>query len=561
MIRMRFAFFLFLCCATPLVAQKPSLTLSQPKGVELYDYQEFTIKVPRFQKDANPFVDARVTGTFGSGSAMWQNVEGYCDAADGSTFRLRFMPTVAGEQRYTISYVCQNQREVFTGTFQSTKGTRKGPVRVDAANPWHLQYEGTGEHFFWNGTTTYWMLGWRDEAVIMQSIDRLASKGVNRIRVAMDGRAHGGSRWNEHNVVECPEFTFKLNPWEAARPDDLDNPGFDVTRFNLAHWQKLDRLVARARERGILVSLIFYVDGLDHGCDPFKKERMGGPDEQRYYRFAAARYAAFENIMWDVANEYHLFRNEAWVNQMGAFLKEIDPWKHLISVHGHADFPFRKSPWVDVVLYQSWDECGGYDFMMDCRARQAATGRPLPQINEEYGYEGHYSVWGCGATAGKLAPDGRDANNRRQLAWEMCMAGCYQTTGERADDGTGAGKNTGGGWINGRGNDSMILLNYHKILAEAFKSVDYWRMEPHPELVASGNLCLAEPERTYLVYARLPHCRLKLPAGQKYDVEMLNPRTGERTKLPDADSDMDNYAWQYRRTLPGEDWVFILKRK
>jgi hypothetical protein len=538
---------------------EPKLSLSKPSGVQVYDYQEFTISLPKIPK-GNPYVDARVTGTFTCGDSTVQDVEGFCDAADGNTFRMRYMPTRAGQHRYTVTVAWGEVQKTFRGTFLAQKSTRNGPLRVDAAHPWHLQYEGSGQHFFWNATTAYWMLGWRSDTTMLGSLNRLADLGVNRIRVAINGRAHGGSRWNEVNVVECPEFTFKLNPWVAERPDDLDNPGFDVTRFNLAHWQKLDRLVALAQARGVVVSLIFYVDGLDHGCDPFKKPNMGNPDEQRYYRYAVARYAAFENVMWDVTNEYHLFRSEDWVNKMGLFLKKIDPYKHLISVHGHSDFPFRTASWVDVVLYQSWDECGGYDFMTECRAKQAATGRPLPQINEEYGYEGHYSVWGCGATAGKLPPDGRDANNRRQLAWEICMAGGYQTTGERADDGTGAGKNTGGGWINGRGNNSMILLGYHRILAEVFTEVEYWRMEPHPELVAGGNLCLATPGEQYLVYARLPHCRLRLPAGQRYSVVMIDPRTGQRTPQPDADSDVDNGAWQYRRTLSGEDWVFVLKR-
>jgi hypothetical protein len=539
---------------------EPTLTLSHPDSVELFDYQEIIIKLPQASA-GNPFTDAQFTGAFIYADTVLRNIAGFCDAADGRTFRMRFLANKKGGVRFDLTFIWGDQGYIFDGKFKIVASKRKGPLRVDTEHPWHLQHEGSGEHFFWNATTAYWMLGWKDERVIQQSIDRFASLGVNRIRVAINGRAHGGSRWNEKNVVECPQFTFKLNPWEAERPADLDNPGFDVTRFNLAHWQKLDRLVARAREKGIVVSLIFYVDGLDHGCDPFKKEKMGNADEQRYYAFAVARYAAFENVMWDVANEYHLFRDENWVNKMGQFIKDQDPWKHLISVHGNADFPFRTAPWVDVVLYQSWDECGGYDFVTECRRKQAASGRILPQINEEYGYEDHYSTWGCGATAGKEPPDGRNANNRRQLAWEMCLAGGYQTTGERANDGTGAGKNTGGGWINGRGNSQMVLLRYHRILRNVFEQTEYWKMEPHPELVASGNLCLAEPGRQYLIYARLPHCRVQLPAGQRYSVEMHNPRTGAVKRLPDADSDRDNNAWQYRHTLSGGDWVFILKRK
>src|SRR5262245_39127724 len=105
-------------------------------------------------------------------------------------------------------------------------------------------------------------------------------------------------------------------------------------------------------------------------------------------------------------------------------------------------------------MYQSWDEKGGYAFMRGNRDAQLAVKRPMPQINEEYGYEDHYPArWG----GGRKAP-ARSADNRRRLAWEMYMAGGYQTTGERADTGTGWGPDTGGGWINGRGDASMKML-------------------------------------------------------------------------------------------------------
>jgi hypothetical protein len=262
--------------------------------------------------------------------------------------------------------------------------------------------------------------------------------------------------------------------------------------------------------------------------------------------------------MWDVTNEYHLFRNEAWVDQMGNLLKRADPVKHLISVHGHADFPFRKSPWVDVVLYQSWDECGGYTFIRNCRDKQEAAGRIVPQVNEEYGYEDHYPIWGCGEGGTKLPPDGRSADNRSKLAWEIYMAGGYQTTGERADDGTGTGKDTGGGWINGRGNDSMTMLTSYKLIRNIFEQTQYWKMNPRNELVNYGNLCLAEEGKQYLVYSRLPYCRVTIPKGNVFSVTMFNPRTGEKKDLPASKENAE--FWQYPNDLSG-DWVFVLKKK
>jgi hypothetical protein len=539
-------------------SQKLEITTSKPQ-VELYDFQEISISIKKPNLKINPFKATQVSASFTDEKGETKTVEGFCDSQDGSLYKVRFMATKVGKYTFELSFTQNNKTQKNSGTFEAITSNRKGTLQLDKENPWHFKFD-NGDHYFWNSTTAYWMLGLKKEEEIMSSIDRLAGYGINRIRVAINGRAHGGNRWNEATVVESPNFTFKLDPWLAEKPGDLDAPNFDVTRFNTIHWQRLDRLIARAKEKGIVVSIIFYVDGLDHACDPFKKEKMGLEDEQMYYAYAAARYSAYENIMWDIANEYHLFRTPEWANKMGSYLKTKDPHNHLISVHGSAEFPFRKSPWVDVIMYQSWDECGGYDFMMNARKLQAETGRILPTINEEYGYEGHYSVWGCGATAGKDKPDGRSALNRSQLAWEMCMTGSYQTTGETAEYGTGSGEDTGGGWINGRGNDKMTMLRYYKIMKETFEKTQYWKLTPSSHLMNTGNLCLANDGQEYLIYSRLQHCRIKLAKGQKYSVTMIDPQTGQSTPLPDADSDVDNFGWQYRRNLT-QPMVFILKRK
>ena len=151
---------------------------------------------------------------------------------------------------------------------------------------------------------------------------------------------------------------------------------------------------------------------------------MGGPDEQRYYRYAVARFAPFCNVMFDVANEYRLFRDDPWADKMGSLIKQWDPYKHLASTHGHGDFRFGESKWADFAMYQCWDEHGGWAYMMKNREQQAKTGRIIPQINEEYGYEDHYPQgWG----ENRKAP-ARFAENRARLAWEIYLAGGYQTT-------------------------------------------------------------------------------------------------------------------------------------
>jgi hypothetical protein len=422
---------------------------------------------------------------------------------------------------------------------------------VDRDSPWHFRFDGTGEHFFWNATTCYWLLGWRDDATIEAILDRFARLKVNRIRVALCGRTTDGTRWDEPMVVNTSEFQFRLNPWKAQRPDSVENPGFDVTRYNLDLWRKCDRLMRAARDRQIIVSLIFYVDGRDPGVDPFGKDRMGCDDEKRYYRYVVARYAAFANVEWDVTNEYHLFRDEAWVEAMGRVIRQSDPYGHLISVHGKGDFPFRQADWVDFAMYQQWDESGGHGFLLKQRRLQAETGRPMPQINEEYGYEDHYPTrWG----GGRKAP-ARNADNRRRLAWGMCMAGGYQTTGERADQGTGKGPDSGGGWLNGRGDDRMVLLDGHAHLVACFTSLPFWRMEPRDDLVSPGAYCLAEPGQNYLVYLPRPvRVGVQLPDAQVFQARWFQPRTGQWLPIGEARGP----RWEAPAPPDPGDWALVL---
>jgi hypothetical protein len=153
--------------------------------VEVYDFVEVTVRVSA--PDAgNPFTEASVTGSFGpAGSAERLRVEGFCDSADGSVFRIRFMPWAPGDYTYSVTYSKSN----YDGTFRANAARRRGPIRIDPQYRWHFIWEGTGEHYFFNGTTAFWLMGWRDERVIRYSLERLHRLKVNRVRVLLSGRS------------------------------------------------------------------------------------------------------------------------------------------------------------------------------------------------------------------------------------------------------------------------------------------------------------------------------------------------------------------------------------
>ncbi len=534
------------------------ITLSQSaQSVESYDFVEITLNVTA-PDVGNPFTDASVEGQFGKvAESARLSVDGFCDSPDGSAFRIRFMPSSPGDYAYSVTYRQGSFTKSLSGAFKAANGNRRGIVRVDPQYPWHFIWSGTGEHFFWNATTAYWLMGWRDEKVITAAIDRLHRLKVNRMRVLIAGRSD--HTWSEP-VNSSGGWTYCLNPWPAQRPDDVSNPGYDYTRFDLPYWRKYERMLAYARQKDMLISAIFDIgDSPVHPVD-------GSEDELRYFRYAVARLSAFSNITWDLGNGSDWYREwPAWADKMGTLVKEWDPYDHLTSVHTEEVIHQpRTSPWFDMTLFQWWAR-PVHNWMLSQREEQARLGRIIPQVNEEYGYEDSYPHWSPNY------PDGQSADANRRAAWEIVMAGCYQTTGETAKRGTGAWPDTGGGWVNGRGDDSMVMLKGYAHMVDFFTSFAWWKTNPHDELVraeaqvpgaagksrvANRAYCLAEPEQLYVVYLPMGgSVAVNLAAGS-YDASWFNPRSGHWKTI----SRVEGPEW-ISPSAPGDgDWALLLKR-
>ena len=139
-----------------LVGAPKSVSFSQPAGnVEAYNYVEVAAQVD--EPDArNPFLEATLSGSFVKADGTdRKDVEGFCDSADGSAFRIRFMPASPGDYTWSATYRQGGAETMHTGTFRASASRRKGPMRVDPKYPWHFIWEGTGDHYFFNGTTAF----------------------------------------------------------------------------------------------------------------------------------------------------------------------------------------------------------------------------------------------------------------------------------------------------------------------------------------------------------------------------------------------------------------------
>ena len=528
--------------AAGLRAAPRAISVSQPPpSTEAYDFVQLDIHVDGADA-ANPFTDAAVRGWFEkAGGGKRLEVDGFCDSPNGDLFRIRFMPSAAGDYNYAVRYQQGGFEKTLTGTFRAVASRRRGPIRVDAQYPWHFIWEGTGEHYFFNGTTAFWLVGWKEDRVIDYTIDRLVALKINRLRVLLAGSAE--IFWGEP-VMLGQNFSYSLRPWLAKEPDNFSHPGLDFSRFNIPYWHKWERMLRYARERDMIVSVI--QDISTHKAQP----AAGSDDEHRYLHYAAARLGAFSNITWDLGDDLDSFRDETWAHATGTLLEGWDPYQHLASSHPvHREHQDRASAWFGFTSIQDWRR-PQHPLMLEEREIQKKTGRIIPQTNEEYGYEDHYPHWAPG-------PGSDSAETLRLMAWEIAMAGAYGTAGESSRRGTNIWPDTGGGWINGRGDDTQVMLKGYAHMVEFFTSFEWWKTEPHDELVSQGAFCLAKPGEIYAVY--LPKegtVTVKLEPGS-YRATWFSAFTGERVPLPDVQGP----TWTSPQTPGWLDWALLLEKK
>lgn len=212
-------------------------------SVACYDFVEVTLTITDGNL-AQPFKDAAVTGKFGPSGGTTLEFDGFCDAPDGSVFRIRFMPTQPGTHDYTVEYRAGGLTRTVSGRFEATASKRRGLLRADPLFPAHLQWVGTQERFFWSGLEAEG-LPRLDEAAMSAALENLDRSRITGLRVPLTSAAGSGA------------------------PD-------------LAAWSALERLTRLARARNMAVEVVL----------PANPQ----PDHTAY---AVARLAAFSNVIWE----------------------------------------------------------------------------------------------------------------------------------------------------------------------------------------------------------------------------------------------------------------------
>ena len=273
-------------------------------------------------------------------------------------------------------------------------------------------------------------------------------------------------------------------------------------------------------------------------------------DERRYFRYAANRLAAFSNITWDLGDDISLYRDLAWSHKTGTYLYECRP----LPSPGHAITRWtthqdRTAEWFGFTSFQEWSR-PQHGWMLRA-ARGAEEDRPdHPAGQRGVRLRGPLSQVGAelpgrrlgrraaphrlGHLHGRLLPDDRrDGPPRHRL-----LARHRRRLGQRPR------RRQHGACSNGYGH-----------IVDFFTSFDWWKTDPHDELVDNGASAWPSRARLYAVYLpRGGKVTVKLAAG-KYQAHWFNPRTGETKPLPAAAGP----SWTSPQSPDTHDWALLLR--
>ena len=330
--------------------------LANTNTVEQWGIFEIQLKSPT---NGNPFVDVRFSAVFDNGSKKIE-VPGFYDG-DG-IYRIRFSPDTQGEWHYETKanrWELTNKTGDFTVTPPNTGN--HGPVRVH--NTYHFAYA-DGTPFNEIGTTIY---NWLDtpEEVQEETLKTLAASPFNKARMLV----------TQQPASYMNKYPPPLWPFAGTPPHD-----WDYTRFNPEFFRHYEKRIGQLRDMGIEADVILF--------NPYGKwgfEKMDAAGDERYVRYVVARFGAYRNVWWSLANEYDFLRTktEADWDRLGTLLQQCDPHNRLRSIHnGNLLYDHNKS-WVTHVSMQNGvavENSGSAELYRDVYRK--------PVVYDEIKYEG-----------------------------------------------------------------------------------------------------------------------------------------------------------------------------
>jgi hypothetical protein len=467
-------------------------------SVEQWGIYEISLHGPT---NGNPFMNVQLSAKFERGDEH-VNVPGFYDG-DG-IYRIRFMPDTQGQWHYETHanvWPLTGKQGEFTVTPPGKNN--HGPVRVH--DTYHFAYA-DGTPFYPIGTTIY---NWLDApgSVQEQTLQTLAASPFNKARMLV----------TEQPTPYRNEFKPPLWPYVGTPPHDWDS-----NRFNPAFFQHYEKRIGQLRDLGIQADLILF--------NPYGKwgfNSMTPAEDELYVRYVVARFSAYRNVWWSLANEWDFLRTktEADWDRLGTLVEHCDPYAHLRSIHnGALLYDYGKS-WVTHASIQN-----GVAVQSPASAELYRDAWRKPVIYDEVKYEGDGKYRWADLTAQQMV----------HRFWCGIIGGTYVTHGDyfnTVDEDTWT---SFGGKITGHSEPRIAFLR--KILEAGPKSgldpIDKWN---EPNIAGQAG-------EYYLVYFDR-----EMPTNWTFQLYKRGVTDGMRFKVDVIDT------WNMTITpVPGE---FVAKKK
>jgi hypothetical protein len=252
--------------------------------------------------------------------------------------------------------------------------------------------------------------------------------------------------------------------------------------------------------------------------------------DDRYLRYVIARFSAYRNVWWSLANEYDLLRsktNADW-DRYARILAEYDAFDHLRSIHySHHQYEYGRGWCTHAGVQDSRLELGS-SWRSDWRK---------PVVFDECRYEGNIaSRWGN--ISG-------DAMTRR--FWQAAAQGCYGGHGETYLDPADTLWWSHGGVLHGSSTAKIAFLR--KLLEETIAlgpgPIGFTNFNDDPMGARRAN----DSAMFYYFDEHQPaEGTFTLPDGKIYAAEYIDTIQLTRTPLP------GDYSGKADVKLPGTPW-------
>lgn len=334
----------------------------------------------------NPYIERKITATF-EGKNEKIVVDGFYDG-DG-IYKVRFMPSFEGVYHYYVEGDFSDDLQIrdLTGDFEAVapKEGNHGPVHTAGM---HFAYA-DGTPYYSIGTTCYvWDL--QTDELIEETFKSLKESAFNKIRFCVFPKHY------DYNLREPRSYPYEGTPMDSSvltkenfgqYTFKTEGNNFDYTRFNPAHFRHIESLVKRLGEMGIEADLIVM-----HPYDRWGFSSMTKEQNALYWKYVIARFAAFRNIWWSLANEYDVFPSKDtsdW-EEYASIICEKDPYNHLRSIHNCIPFYDYTRPWITHCSIQRQDLYRTAENVNEWRERFKK-----PVVLDEIAYEGNIQHgWG-----------------------------------------------------------------------------------------------------------------------------------------------------------------------